>query len=250
MLMYKMSFSYNQFDKLVRKFFPIYERFADSDEETTELVNDKKLETFVGPGWQDDLEIWNNIIEPYILECGKAGKEVGTLPNNDIKKLINKLNLNSKSKVDWKYITICPRARMPLSLLNTMREFCTDFFDNNYTKYFEEIHYVVECGKNKDDPNLHIHFVAKPFKDGLHNFRRDLVKKWNFYFCEDYDITYKIYTGLDDKGKKKYNEGIHTFPVRTLEILEDKIRYLSNESKGTHMNFMDLGIYQHLKFEG
>ena len=131
-----------------------------------------------------------------------------------------------------------------------MQEFCTDFFDNNYTKYFEEIYYVVESGKNKDDPNLHIHFVAKPFKDGMHNFSRDLKKKWNFYFCADYDIGYKIYTGLDEKGKKKYNEGIHTFPVRTREILEDKIRYLENDSKGTHENFMDLGIYQHLKFEG
>lgn len=246
-----MSFSYTQFDKLVRKYFPIYERFVDSDEESTELVNEKKFDTFVGYGSNDvfsnALEEWEDIIEPYILECGKAGVKVGTLPSVCVKKLIDKFHLNSKTKVDWKYITICPRARMPLNLLSTLEEFCIDFFDNNFTKYFEEIHYVVESGKNEADPNLHIHFVAKPFKDGMHNFSRDLKKKWNFYFCADYDISYKIYTGLDEKGKKKYNEGIHTFPVRTEEILQDKIKYLSNEFKGTHENFVDLGIYQHLK---
>ena len=243
-----MSFSKSSFDSLVRKYFPVYERFADSDEETTELVNDKELETFHGNDY--DYDNWMEIIDPYIRRCVKKGVEIGSLPNKDIKYLIDKYKFCCKSKVDWKFITICPRARMNLNLLDTMKEFCNDFFDNNYSKYFEELHYVVESGKNKDDPNLHIHFVAKPFKDGMHNFRRDLVKKWNFYFCEDYDISYKIYSGLDEKGKKKYNEGINTFPVRTLEILNDKIKYLSNDSKGSHENFVDLGIYKHLKFEG
>lgn len=248
MLKYNMHFSKSSFDKLVRKYFPIYEQFVDSDEEDVIMVNETSLDTFRGTNF--DYEVWETIIDPYIKLCIKQGKEVGSLPNNDIKKLIDKYKFSCKSKVDWKFITICPRSRMDLNMVDTMCAFCDDFFDNNFSKYFEEIHYVVESGKNKDSPNLHIHFVAKPFKDGMHNFRRDLVKKWNFYFCEDYDISYKIYSGLDDKGKKKYNEGINTFPVRTAEILEDKIKYLSNDSKGTHENFMDLGIYKHLKFEG
>lgn len=242
-----MRFSKHDFDILVRKFFPIHEQFVDTDEEETTLVNSTEFESFRGS--VDDLDFWEETMEPYIMECLSKKVQVGTLPNDLIMKKIIQLKIINKTKVDWKLITLCPRARMNLDLVPTVKDFCEDFFDKECSKYFEEIHYVVECGKKESDPNVHVHFVCKPYQDWSHNFRRNLLKKWNFYFAEDYNIGYKIKKGKVN-GKMNYNEGIDIFHIRTEGILLDKIRYLFNENKGTHKNFKDLGIYKHIKYEG
>lgn len=169
--------------------------------------------------------------------------------------IIKKLNrLTDKQVVDWSYYTICPKSRLGLNRLDDMKKFVKEFFDEKFQLYFEELYYVVESGKHEDNPNLHIHFVGKFLKDGSHNFRSRLIKKWNSIFEADYDISYKILKKPEGKGKsnkkrKEYNEGIKLIKVRTQTILNDKIKYLQNDHKGSHENFIDLGIAKHLILE-
>lgn len=187
------------------------------------------------------------ILPPVNLYGGHASEDECSVET--ILKRINKST--DKIKVDWVYYTICPRGRMGMEYLPTMKNFVADFFDSRFQLYFQELYYVVESGKHADNPNLHIHFVGKFLTDGSHNFRSRLVDCWNKYFhTEDnlYDIKYKI--PKKSKGKKKeFNEGIKLVKIRNQTLLNDKIRYLTNEYKGTHMNFTDLGIAKHLLLE-
>jgi len=131
------------------------------------------------------------------------------------------------------FYTIVPKQRLEYNNNEVMRlqKFAEKFFANE--KIFEEVHWVVESGKHKDKPNLHIHALVAFKKNGGKNFSRLIKNHWLRVFPEkEYTIDYNV----------KGNRGIHRVPCNTLLIQRDKISYMNNESKGSHENFEDLKI--------
>lgn len=131
------------------------------------------------------------------------------------------------------FYTICPRQRLPFNESEVMKleDFCKKFFENE--KLFENVKWVVESGKHKDCPNLHIHALISFKKCMGKNFSRVLKSSWaRVYPDPQYTIDYNV----------KGNKGIHRAPCNTLLIQRDKETYMSNSSKGSHENFVDLNV--------
>lgn len=129
------------------------------------------------------------------------------------------------------FYTIVPKERLPFTEVNIkkMRDVCESLFFQE--KLFKKTWWVVECGKHEDNPNLHIHALVE-FMDSK-NFRRSLLTVWKKHFPDPiYRIDYKV----------KHNVGIHRVGCNTERIQQDKVKYLTNENKGSHENFKDLGI--------
>lgn len=98
-----------------------------------------------------------------------------------------------------------------------LKDFCkAQFTEFNYS-YAK---WVVESGKNPEDPHLHIHAFVR-IKNPKHH-KRDLLCLWCKFFPKLIDDDY------------------HTIKCNTEDMFRDKQNYLLNERKGTHMNFEDL----------
>jgi len=193
---------------------------------------------------------WENVIENVEIYTKfyistKDNKEFDNhleIPSS-ITKLINRdLGLSIKRDkappvAGMSFYTIVPSEKLPFNEVEVMRmsKFCEKFFNNS--KLFLMSHYCVEAGKHKEKPNLHIHALIL-FR-GRQNFSRELKTAWNKCYKESkYNIIYK------EKG----NCGIHRVPCNTLKIQQDKENYMCNDSKGSHVNFTDLGINQKFVF--
>lgn len=131
------------------------------------------------------------------------------------------------------FYTIVPKERLPFNESEVMdlKNFCEKFFNNE--KLFESVKWCVESGKHENCPNLHIHALIS-FKKGMgKNFSRVLKSSWaRVYPDPKYAIDYNV----------KGNRGIHRVPCNTLLIQRDKEIYMSNSSKGSHENFVDLNV--------
>ena len=96
-------------------------------------------------------------------------------------------------------------------------------------KYLKKIWWVWESGKYEDKPNLHLHMLID-FYDSK-NFKRDLMCKWS-----------KVFKGSNIDWRTKGGQGWDSRPCNTGQIIEDKISYMDNAQKGSHMNFCDLNL--------
>jgi hypothetical protein len=140
------------------------------------------------------------------------------------------------------FYTIVPLKRLPdmPDNIKGFKEFAELMFNKRGDKYFNQVWYVIECGKHEDKSNLHIHILCDFKELGSKFFLRDLKKYWKNYFPDmDNDISYDI----------KGNKGIHRVDCNTVNIIKDKIDYMDNELKGSHENYRDLGLRFHHVFE-
>lgn len=129
----------------------------------------------------------------------------------------------------YQYITLSPDhnlRKIPYTDENVLalQSFCEKWFNNIRYKFYE---YVVECGKDKDDPHLHVHALVllKHKKQGK-NHARELKKFWG-----------KIFPSSQLIGKDYYSMNVSG------QYFLDKRQYFIDSKKGSHENFLDLGIY-------
>ena len=104
-----------------------------------------------------------------------------------------------------------------------LTDWCKKWFNDKRYSFYQ---YVIECGKNEEDPHLHIHCLIrlKHKKQGK-NHSRDLKKFWAKYFPNS-QLVGKDYYSTNVSGQYFY----------------DKQQYFIDSEKGDHENFRDLGI--------
>lgn len=138
------------------------------------------------------------------------------------------------------FYTIVPKERLEFTEANICKfeKFANTLFGPKYRTCYNKVWWVIECGKHEDNPNLHLHALID-FNQSK-NFKRALLSCWKTFFPST-------------ENRICYNEngncGIHRVPCNTQRIQEDKIKYLTNENKGTHENFKDLGLSGFLDYE-
>lgn len=160
--------------------------------------------------------------------------------NPALRKYIKKRGNGRETLKGLSFYTIAPKKRLPYSgeNISKIHDFAREIFISRAEKYFNEVWFVVESGKHQDNPNLHIHALVEFNKSdkgvsGSKFFMRDLVACWKRHFSDpEYRIDY-------DTGG---NKGIHRKACNTLDIQKESLEYMTNENKGTHENFTDLGI--------
>lgn len=127
----------------------------------------------------------------------------------------------------FSFLTLSPdhnNRNIPYSMENIMKlkQFCrAQFTEFNYSYCC----WVVESGKHKDDPHLHIHAFCR-IKNPRHH-KRDLCCLWNKFFPPLEGSDY------------------HLVKCNTEDMFRDKQEYLKNDRKGSHMNFEDLSAGPH-----
>jgi hypothetical protein len=139
-----------------------------------------------------------------------------------------KLKLDKKYKnIDYKgftFITLSPdhnNRNIEYSEENFLKliQFCkSQFTEFNYSFYY----WVIESGKNENDPHYHIHALVR-IKNPRHH-KRDLCCLWKKFF------------------PPLIGDDYHIRKCNTKEMYEDKLNYMINDRKGTHMNFEDLSL--------
>ena len=128
------------------------------------------------------------------------------------------------------FFSCSPKFRIDISEGEVVK--MVDFLKNNLTeKYFKKVQWVVESGKHKNNPNLHFHFLGLFNPNGSKNFRkRVLFEAWNKHY-PDNPLEWK---------KPNGHRGVHVVACCAQELVDDKLKYLNNDSKGSHENFTDL----------
>ena len=118
--------------------------------------------------------------------------------------------------------------------IEKLKDICKDIFNNEKWKRYTDVYYNIECGKHKDDSNLHIHALID-FENSNKNFERDFKTRWMKDFRE---------YGLDFKnGGKQFYKG-----KNVQRIWDDKVSYLRNDDKSVlHQNYRDLSIFEHVE---
>ena len=187
-----------------------------------------RLNTYLGDDDEETYTFMTNTLDyagRYIDKYKKRPEEVQA-PLELIKK-IKKLKGDFNKKYYW--YTIVPQERLPYNAeyLRKINDFCVDLFEKSAKKWFNEVWWVIESGKHENNPNLHVHALVE-FKSSKH-FRRDMLRKWNKYIPEgQYNITWERAIDMKSIDKEEY--------------FKDKLDYMTNDLKGTHENFTDLGL--------
>lgn len=103
-------------------------------------------------------------------------------------------------------------------------------FTSNIQYIFKDLLYVIESGKHKDNPNLHVHLIGNYINH----------KKGKQKVCLEY---FKIFGDkLNQKDYwelKQWNNSKEMPPYE--QWIQEKVDYiLDNDKKGSHSNFIDL----------
>lgn len=131
-----------------------------------------------------------------------------------------------------KFFSCVPKNRIGVSEgeVKKMENF---LIKNINEKYFLKFAFCIESGKHKDKPNLHFHILGHYNDNGRKNFAsRVLSDNWN-----------KLYPNNPLKWKQGTRVGIDRKDCNSEQMIRDKLLYFHNESKGSHENFTDLGVY-------
>lgn len=180
------------------------------------------------------LEDLDRLIHFYNIYVNLKNEGVRVELNADCKKVLKKFvkieNVKSEGpKCAW--YSIVPKERLPYCSGNIKRlkDLCERCFTEDNVECCK---WVIESGKHKDKPNLHIHALVK-IGGRNKNFKRFFMGKWNKEFKDKrYNISYK----------SKDNCGWKMIPVNCWKMKQDKLDYMNNDSKGSHENFVDLGV--------
>lgn len=146
----------------------------------------------------------------------------------------------------WNWLTISPRPMLTDDQLDDFESFVRAIFCEDKNKYFSEYCFVIECGKNPDKPNYHLHalYHFKNTEIGK-NFKRNVSNKFDRMFnCEG---------GLTWTSSKGRGWFLKTFKGKNVDprIIQDKRDYCINSEKSfLHENFKDLGINGSWKLKG
>lgn len=198
-----------------------------------------RFKTFTGDKeWIEDEELsiyLYKLIHYYNInnKVKTEGYEGHTTLSSDARYWLFKLNGKKKQPPAVKrhnFFSCCPKYRIDISEGEVLK--MEEFLKNNLTeKYFLKVSWVIESGKHKDKPNLHFHFLGLYNQNGSKNFRkRVLFEAWNKLYPNN-PLEWKTPNG---------NRGIHIVACNTQEIINDKLEYLINGNKGSHINFVDL----------
>ncbi len=138
-----------------------------------------------------------------------------------------RLDLPEKKTVKgMSFYTVCPQPRLAYTSENWWRlqSLCEELFTGDIAgQYFSSTRWVVESGKHQDAPNLHFHALVSFLPQKSKNFSRDgIMKIWRNYF-PDHDISYK-----QKRKDGTYNRGVDRVACNTLQIQDDKLKYLTN----------------------
>lgn len=172
------------------------------------LDNPRSFEYFINKIWVEQEDYWKR--DEFVL----------------YKEYIDKLDRkdNKLLYAGWSFITLSPDHNLrniEYSEYNIYRlkEFCNSWFnETNYSGW----KWVIESGKHKDKPHLHLHSFCR-IKNPRHH-KRDLCCMWK-----------KFFPALE-------GDDYHIIKCNTKDMFIDKQNYLENDRKGTHMNFEDLSL--------
>lgn len=125
----------------------------------------------------------------------------------------------------WSFITLSPdhikRGFKYPEDFGSLKMWCEEYFSPNI---YEKYAWVIESGKHVGRPHLHIHFICQIRPDRSKKHKVNLTRSWAKYFPNNQLI----------------GDDYHVIRCNTQEIVDDKMGYLINERKGSHMNFEDL----------
>lgn len=105
-------------------------------------------------------------------------------------------------------------------------------FGRRIKKLYNDFDGVLEFGKHKDKPHLHLHYLGS-IKNSKHHMR-SLKTEWEKVFPKNR----ALYN--EKKNDKEYFVSIHTESDKMIpyvDWLAEKKLYFVNESKGSHENF-------------
>lgn len=138
----------------------------------------------------------------------------------------------------WTFITIAPSKLKTGGLKMKDEELLEQFCHRWFAKYnFSEYFWVIEYGKDAENPFLHVHalfkgIVNKKFKkEGQYKFLRE---EWNKLLpCK---IT-NIKSWMEKKANPQIDADVLHQRINDKSLWELKYNYLHNDLKGTHQNF-------------
>lgn len=167
--------------------------------------------------WDGD---WKHAIEILKNDYEEAGKMLLIEKEEKITKDKKELSKNFKG---WSFITLGPTPFFDFTDESKAKlvEWCNLWItETNYSV----ASWVIESGKNKTKPNLHLHFFCR-IKNPRHH-KRDLIHSWDKFF----------------PNNKLVGNNYHIVKCNTEAMYIDKQEYMINNSKGTHENFIDLQL--------
>lgn len=239
---YNVQDLYNLF---FNDFFPQFEQKYPNG--TSRIVNndDNRFETFIGSKSSDYVD-WDEFqIHSFekLLHLMKINEKVRSEGYEGITTLKKEYQycmrnlrgikiLTKSNQTGIKFFSCVPKNRIDISEGEVQK--MKNFLEKNISeKYFKKFAWNIESGKHPNKPNLHFHLLGDYNPNGQKNFRsRVLNDNWN-----------KLYPNNPLEWKQGNRIGIDRKDCNNEEMIKDKLLYFHNESKGTHMNFVDLEIY-------
>ncbi len=173
--------------------------------------------------YNEELDVaWNGIYHWLEMMDECEGGILGVY-QREMKRKEKKLNIGL-----CKFFTISPSGTNQKDM--TEEKLLT--FGRRIKKLYNDFDGVLEFGKHKDRPHLHLHYLGS-IKNSKHHMR-SLKTEWN-----------KIFPGNkalhnEKKNDKEYFVSIHTESDKMIpyvDWLAEKKLYFVNESKGSHENF-------------
>ncbi len=176
--------------------------------------------------WTNELEfgVQMNSYGPLIVKYFKVIDE--WLFIEDFRKL-SKIENSDGDKFSW--LTLSPdhlKRRVEYNGVNIirLRDFC-----ENIGYLYHDYEYIIEAGKDVNNPHVHVHLLINIKNSKKH--KQNLRAKWDQYvglpICwnDDYDLR-----------QWRKHEDMPTYD----SWLGEKLNYMINDRKGTHINFVDL----------
>lgn len=153
--------------------------------------------------------------------------------NMELNKKCLKYFKNGETKT-WNYLTISPSPFLEENDLDNFERYIVNIMNPIYIK---NCYWVIECGKDEDNPNYHAHLLFCFKNEGLSkNFKRDSCRLFKKTF-KNHTIDWKKKNGVGWYNKIIRNSNNPKFK----KILDDKISYFNNADKSAlHQNFKDL----------
>lgn len=178
--------------------------------------------------------IYKDLINPWIDGIYNGYNHMNPPPDFAGMRLITKLHKKWKEGDRAVWITISPdHLKNPLKYnklnLKRLSEFCIKWFtDKRYSFY----HYVIETGKDKEDPHLHVHALVQfKHKAFSKNHAREIRAYWKKKMF--HTLLPKDYYSVNVSGTYR----------------DDKLEYMVNSAKGSHENWCQ-DPYEYEDIEG